>query len=188
MEKILSQQPSDCIKVVLFGPESTGKTTLSKELSKHYDTVWAPEYARAYLQKKWNDVATICEIEDIIPIAIGQTKLENDLLSKANKILFCDTNILETKVYAEAYYKNYSNKALDKAVENLKYTLYFLTDIDVPYEEDDLRDRPNQRQEMFDTFKESLEKYHCRYQVLSGSLEERLIRAKKTIDTLLKNG
>ena len=187
MEQNLKQKESDIIKIVLFGPESTGKTTLSRELSKHYDTVWAPEFAREYLQEKWNDVETICEIEDIIPIAIGQTKLENELLSKANKILFCDTNILETKIYAEAYYKDYSSKILNEAVANLNYTLYFLTDIDVPYEQDDLRDRPDQRQEMFDVFKAGLEKQQCNYQILSGDLETRLGKAKKTIDKLLSN-
>lgn len=186
MEKNLRQTKSDILKIVLFGPESTGKTTLSIELSKYYNTVWAPEFARDYLQEKWNDVATICEIDDIIPIAIGQTKLENDLLKKANKIIFCDTNILETKIYAEAYYHEYSNAILNEAVNNLEYTLYFLTDIDVPYEQDDLRDRPNQRQEMFDIFKKGLERHNCKYQILSGNLEKRLTTAKNTINKLLK--
>tara|TARA_B110000114_G_scaffold38957_1_gene40731 strand:- start:580 stop:774 length:195 start_codon:yes stop_codon:yes gene_type:complete len=51
MEKELTQDPINIIKVVLFGPESTGKTTLSKQLARHYNTVWTPEYAREYLQK-----------------------------------------------------------------------------------------------------------------------------------------
>jgi NadR type nicotinamide-nucleotide adenylyltransferase len=188
MEKNLKQRETDCIRVVLFGPESTGKTTLSIALAKHYNTVWAPEFAREYLQEKWNDAATICEIEDIMPIAIGQIKLENDLLLKANKILFCDTNILETKIYAEEYYKNYSNKTLNEAVGHLTYTLYFLTDIDTPYEQDDLRDRPDQRQEMFDAFKQALKKHKCTYQILSGSIEERMSKAKTCVDKLLANG
>lgn len=188
MDNNLKQKKSDILKIVLFGPESTGKTSLSIALAKHYNTVWAPEYAREYLQEKWNDVSIICEIEDIIPIAIGQTTLENDLLLKANKILFCDTNILETKIYAEAYYKNYSNEILNEAVDNLNYTLYFLTDIDTPYEQDDLRDRPDQRQEMFDTFKEGLENHHCSFKILSGTMKERMKTATKIIDTLLANG
>lgn len=187
MEQDLKQKESDILKIVLFGPESTGKTTLSIELAKHYNTVWAPEFAREYLQEKWNDAATICEIEDIIPIAVGQTKLENKLLSKANKVLFCDTNILETKIYAEAYYEDFSNEILNSGVAALNYELYFLTDIDVPYEEDDLRDRPGQRQEMFDIFKAGLEKHQCNYQILSGDLETRLRTAINRIDTLLMN-
>ena len=145
MEKKLEQKPSDIVKIVLFGPECSGKTTLSKELSKKYKTLWVPEFARNYLQKKWDKQRLICEEKDIMPIAKGQIHSENHLTPKAHKILFCDTNILETKVYAEQYFKNYKNPTLEKAVKNLQYDLYFLTDVDIPYEKDDLRDRPNQR-------------------------------------------
>jgi nicotinamide riboside kinase len=79
MEKNLRQLKSSCLKIVLFGPESSGKTTLSKELANHYKTLWVKEYARDYLQKKWNVEKKVCELEDLIPIAIGQIKLENEL-------------------------------------------------------------------------------------------------------------
>ena len=85
MEKKLRQKPINLIKVVLFGPESTGKTTLSGQLARHYNTVWAPEFAREYLQDKWNNERKICEQQDIIPIAEGQIKLENDLAKKLIK-------------------------------------------------------------------------------------------------------
>ena len=65
MEKRLRQQENNIIKVVLFGPESTGKTTLSRQLAKHYNTKWVPEYAREYLQDKWNREQKICKQEDI---------------------------------------------------------------------------------------------------------------------------
>ena len=61
MEKELKQDPINLVKVVLFGPESTGKTTLSKQLARHYNTVWTPEFAREYLQKKWNNERKTCE-------------------------------------------------------------------------------------------------------------------------------
>lgn len=79
MEEALKQDDINIIKVVLFGPESTGKTTLSKQLARHYNTVWAPEYAREYLQDKWNNERKTCEPKDLIPIAIGQMALENSL-------------------------------------------------------------------------------------------------------------
>ena len=82
MEKNLKQANSDCIKVVLFGPESSGKTTLSRELSKYYNTLWVEEFARKYLQKKWDNEKKICELSDIIPIAEGQIKLENEFSIK----------------------------------------------------------------------------------------------------------
>lgn len=74
MEKELEQQSANCIRVVLFGPESTGKTTLSTALAKHYNTVFVSEYAREYLQKKWDQQKAICSKEDLIPIAKGQIK------------------------------------------------------------------------------------------------------------------
>ena len=68
MEKKLRQQKANILKVVLFGPESTGKTTISLQLAEHYNTVWAPEFARNYLQKKWNNKRKTCENSDLIPI------------------------------------------------------------------------------------------------------------------------
>ena len=68
----------------MFGPESTGKTTLAKQLADHFKTVWAPEFARDYLQQKWDDTKQTCEPEDLLPIAIGQTQLENKALLLAN--------------------------------------------------------------------------------------------------------
>ena len=87
MEEKFKQEPSSIIKVVLFGPESTGKTTLSQDLAKHYNTVWVPEYAREYLQDKWDREGKTCEPKDLLPIAEGQIKLENSLAKKANEIL-----------------------------------------------------------------------------------------------------
>ena len=72
MEKELSQVKSNCIKIVLFGPESTGKTTLSRQLARHYNSVWVREFARQYLQNKWNNERKTCEPSDLIPIATGQ--------------------------------------------------------------------------------------------------------------------
>jgi nicotinamide riboside kinase len=101
MEKNLKQEEANCIKVVLFGPESTGKTTLAKQLAHHYNSVWVPEFARQYLQKKWNNERNTCEQSDLLPIAIGQMKLENNSAKKTDTVLVCDTDLLETKVYSE---------------------------------------------------------------------------------------
>lgn len=71
MEKTLAQRPSSLLKFVMFGPESTGKTTLAQMLAQHYNTQWVPEYMREYLQKKWDEEKEVCKPEDIIPIAQG---------------------------------------------------------------------------------------------------------------------
>ncbi len=187
MEKNLKQQPSNCLKVVLFGPESTGKTTLSKQLARHYNSVWVPEFAREYLQNKWNNERKTCEAKDLLPIAIGQMKLENKLAQKTDSVLICDTDLLETKVYSEAYYSGTCNPILEKFALQNSYDLYLLTYIDTPWEADDLRDKPNERKRMFKAFEDALVKYKKPYVLLKGEKNERLQKAVKHIDELLKN-
>ena len=186
MEKIPDQQPANCIKVVLFGPESTGKTTLAQQLARHYHSVWVPEYAREYLQDKWNNERKTCEEKDLVPIAIGQMKLENELSKKTDSVLICDTDLLETKVYSEEYYGGICDPIIEQhALENT-YDLYFLTYIDIPWEADDLRDKPDEREEMYEAFKKTLMKYHRPFVELKGTKSERLKEAVKEIDLLLE--
>ena len=181
MEKELKQDPINLVKVVLFGPESTGKTTLSKQLARHYNTVWTPEFAREYLQKKWNNERKTCEVSDLVPIAIGQMRLENRLAKRADKVLICDTDLLETKVYSEEYYGGFVDEKLNKASEENNYDLYLLTYVDTPWEEDDLRDRPGLRLEMFTAFENALKKHHKNYILLKGNKETRLKEATLAI-------
>lgn len=186
MEKKLRQQKANIIKVVLFGPESSGKTTLSIKLAYHYNTVWVAEYAREYLQNKWNNERKTCENSDLLPIAIGQMKLENKLVKKADKILICDTDLLETKVYSEEYYGGTVDPLLEKAAAENNYDLYLLTYIDTPWEADDLRDKPEQRLEMFNAFENALKKYDRPYILIKGDKKTRLKTAIKAIDKLLQ--
>jgi NadR type nicotinamide-nucleotide adenylyltransferase len=185
MEKKLRQQKANIIKVVLFGPESSGKTTLSKKLAHHYNTVWVAEYAREYLQNKWNNERKTCVNSDLLPIAVGQMKLENKLVKKADKILICDTDLLETKVYSEEYYGGTVDPLLEKAAAENTYDLYLLTYIDTPWEADDLRDKPEERLEMFNAFENALKKYDRPYITLKGDKKTRLKTAIKAIDKLL---
>lgn len=187
MEEKLKQQASNCIKVVVFGPESTGKTTLSRQLAAHYNTLWVPEYAREYLQKKWDEEKKVCEPKDLVPIAEGQIKLENELSKKVSELLICDTDLLETKVYSEAYYVGSCDPMLEKYALQNTYDLYFLTFIDIPWEKDDLRDKPNEREKMFAHFKKALEDNNRPYVLVKGTKEERLKTAIKEINRLIKS-
>ncbi|WP_179315951.1 AAA family ATPase [Winogradskyella undariae] len=187
MEEKLRQDPSNCIKIVLFGPESTGKTTISRQLAKYYNSIWVPEYAREYLQDKWNNERKTCEPKDLLPIAIGQIKLENELSKKTDSVLICDTDLLETKVYSEAYYQGSCDPILDKYAKNNIYDLYFLTYIDTPWEADDLRDKPDERERMFKAFEVALKSHNKPYVLLKGNEKERLQLAVKHIDQLIKN-
>ncbi|MCK0130218.1 ATP-binding protein [Flavobacteriaceae bacterium F08102] len=185
MEEKLRQEDVNIVKIVLFGPESTGKTTLSRQLARHYNTVWVPEYARTYLQKKWNETRKTCENKDLVPIGIGQIKSENELAKKADKLLVCDTDLLETCVYSQAYYDGYVEQTLQEAALKNTYDLYFLTYIDTPWEADDLRDRPNEREKMFSLFEKALIKHNRPYILLKGNKKERLEQAITAIDNIL---
>ena len=186
MEEKLRQQPSNCIKVVLFGPECTGKTTLSRQLAAYYNTQCVPEYMREYLQRKWDETKEVCVYDDMLQIAEGQMKLENEVAQKVNTLLFCDTNLLELKVYSEAYYDAAVPETLHKiSLENV-YDLYLLTYIDIPWIPDDLRDKPHEREEMFLRFKECLEEHNLPYIVIKGDKISRFEKALTHISQLIE--
>lgn len=179
------QTSSRCLRVVLYGPESTGKTSLAKALANHYQTSWVPEFARSYLQEKWDKQQAVCTLADLPIIAQGQLAAENTAIAQANRLIFCDTNILVTKVWSETHFEGYCAPELYTILAQTHYDLYLLTSIDVPWEKDDLRDRPNDREQMFIYFKQQLEVYNFPFLVLEGSLEERIQKAVNTIDQLL---
>lgn len=183
MEKDLRQQKTNIIKIALFGPESTGKTTLAKQLADYYETEWVPEFARDYLQEKWEENQHICVADDMLPIAYGQTALENEKLANANRYLFCDTNLMVTKVFSEMYY-GFCDPLLNEAALKHEYDLFFLTDIDVPWEKDDIRDTPEGRETVFSAFKQTLIDTKKPFIILSGNKETRLEKATAIIENL----
>ncbi len=166
------------VKLTLFGSESTGKTTLAQQLAMHFQTLWVPEYARIY-QEKHNRLLTY---QDVIPIAKGQLRLEKYYLSKAKNLLICDTDILETKVYSEAYYGQCPSWLLT-AIPKYYADLYLFTDIDTDWEPDGIRDRPDRREVMHKQFEDELVVRQLPFVLLSGSSA---VRFQKAIASILK--
>ncbi|MFD2908913.1 DUF4301 family protein [Flavobacterium ardleyense] len=184
MEEEFKQIATDIIKIAMYGPESTGKTTLSTQLATHYNDGWIPEFARDFLQEKWDKDKEICTEEDLIAIAIGQTKIENEAVLKANKFLFCDTNLLVTKVFSDIFYHR-CDARLEEAAKEHEYDLIFLTYIDVPWEADDLRDSPDDREKTFKIFEKAIVKNGNPYIKIEGNKEVRFKKAVQVIDELL---
>lgn len=187
MEEKLEQKSADSLRIVLYGPESTGKTTLAKQLAERFGTVWVPEYMRTYSQEKWDREGKVLEQSDMLPLAVGQMQLENKLAPQASKLLLCDTNLMELVVYSKAYFRGWVDPLLLKHALKAQYDLYILTYIDVPWIKDDLRDRPDHRESMFLMFKEALDTYNLPYQILRGTYAERLDRAEEMIVELLND-
>jgi HTH-type transcriptional regulator, transcriptional repressor of NAD biosynthesis genes len=184
MEKNYKQKSTNCIRVVIYGPESTGKTTLVKDLARHYNTDYVREFSRDYLQKKWDKFKEKCTVNDLLEIVKGQIQNENKKIKKANKILFCDTNILATKVWSETHFNGYCHPLIKKYSKLFFYDIYILTQIDIPWEKDDLRDRPNNRIKMFNFFKKELDDNNYKYLIVSGNHEERMKQVISFLDKI----
>ena len=173
------------LKIVLFGPESTGKTTLAKKLATHYKTNWVPEFAREYLQKKWDQKGYVCSLEDLPIIMNGQRNLEDEILEKSNRILFCDTNCVVTQIWSQTHFNGYCSEEILSNARKSNHDFYLLTDIDVPWKKDNLRDRPNERKKMLNIFKTTLDEYKFPYKLISGTLKSRIEKSIKIIDKII---
>ncbi len=176
----------ECLKVVLFGPESTGKTSLAKALADHYHTSMVEEYSRSYAATKTQNNEALTKA-DVLPIAFGQMQLENEGLLNANRVLICDTDLLETLVYSKFYYEGYCPDILKKKAFENHYDLYFLTYIDLPWEADGIRDQPHKRDILFEHFLNALKDANKPYVIIKGTYKERLETCVKHIDNLLKS-
>lgn len=186
MAQTTFQKGFNGIRIVLFGPESTGKTTLSKQLAQYFNTIAVPEYAREYLQHKMDHKGNICEYHDLVPICKGQLALENDAVDSAYKFLFCDTDALETWTYSHMYFDKAPSK-IAHIIGNTHYELYLLMDVDIPWVEDDLRDRPDDREEIMNRFRQALEDHDKNYTVISGVGNQRFKNALAAITNHYEN-
>ncbi|WP_352337799.1 ATP-binding protein [Psychrobacter sp. 16-MNA-CIBAN-0192] len=169
--------PKSVTKIVILGAESTGKTTLCRDLAAHFNCQWVSEYMRTYLQDKWNDEQKTCTWEDLLPIAQGQIALENRLAQQAelknDKYIFCDTSLFELMVYAHWYYDD-CPEALTKAALAHHYDLILLTEVDIPWVADDLRDSPHEREAISAFFENMLNRYQIPFKKVGGNRLERV--------------
>ena len=165
-------------KVVVIGPESTGKSTLSKALAAAIDTLWVPEYARAYLEQLNRPYTE----EDLVTIAKGQVASEDDLYSKANKLLICDTDLNVVKVWSEHKYGR-CNSYVKEQIATRKYDLYLLTSIDTAWEYDPLREHPDEamRRHFYNIYQNIVANSGVPWASIEGNEQQRLERALKAI-------
>lgn len=193
-------------KIVIIGPESTGKSTLCKQLANHYNTLWCPEYAREYLTEH----GTTYTYDDLLEIAQGQLRLEDQSLSKVintkyevrstnykngkpgtdykpqtsnYNLLFIDTNMYVMKVWCEFVFDRCHQFILDE-IATRKYDLYLLMNIDLPWTKDELREYPDleSREKLYRIYKDILINQHVPWTEISGADEMRLQQAINAVD------
>ena len=164
----------------ITGPESTGKTSLARELSSHYHTLWVPEYSRDYL----NGLGRPYSADDIARICTKQIELEEEFSQKANQILFCDTDALVCKIWSEEKF-GYCQPFIEKAFRQNIYELYLLCFPDLPWQPDPLRENPHDRGRLFELYREQLENSKLRFTVISGTGAARLALAIRAVNEVL---
>ena len=181
-------------KVVLIGPESTGKSTLAAQLAAHYHTLWCPEYARQYLQEK----GARYQYDDLLEIAKGQLALEDAYAEKAMQhwqaneqrtmvpLLFVDTNMHVMKVWSEFVF-NQCHPYIDMEIISRRYDLFLLTNTDLPWVYDELREQPDARvrQTIFELYHSMLAQQEAAWVAIAGDAHQRLQAAIDAVDNLL---
>lgn len=181
-------------KIVVLGPESTGKSTLCAQLAAHYHTLWVPEFARDYLLENGTDYT----YDDLLHIAKEQQQLENEYAARLQypipnhqspipnpQYLIIDTNQYVMKVWCEVVFGNCHSWILNQAATG-KYDLYLLCNVDLPWVQDGLREYPDleMRRRLFLEYKDLVINDGTPWAIISGSGEERLQAAIHAIDQL----
>jgi NadR type nicotinamide-nucleotide adenylyltransferase len=172
-------------RVVLIGPECTGKTWLARELATHYDAPWATEHARDYVEGHRRALTEA----DVDPIGQGQKATEDAAIARAeaagSALVVLDTDLVSTMVYSRHYYGDCPRWIEEHAARRLA-DLYLLHRVDVPWVPDGLqREQPERRAELFERFQRTLLELGARTADTSGPWDERRRRAVTAVDALL---
>ena len=192
-------------KIVIIGPESTGKSTLCEQLAQHYNTLWCPEYAREYLLEHGMKYS----YADLLTMAKGQIELEDNYESLVKnsesgvqsdppgndaglrtlnaELLFVDTNMYVMKVWCEFVFGKCHQYILDQIAQR-KYELYLLCNVDLPWTHDALREYPDleRRQKLYQMYRDLMINQKVAWTEISGDSQQRFKKAVQSVDSLLK--
>lgn len=175
-------------KVVVIGPESTGKSTLCELLAAHYQTSWVPEYARQYLETN----GTNYSFDDLAKIAVGQIEGEESICNSIQTStlvpgtpVFIDTDLYVIKVWSEIAFNKCDNNILTQ-IANRHYDLYLLCNTDLPWVKDNLREYPSlhTRETIYQHYLDVMIHQQTPWVVIDGNYEDRLANAIKAVDQL----
>src|SRR5664279_192244 len=176
--------PLPKIKIVIIGPESTGKSTLSEQLAVYFETEWIPEFARNYLL----EIRRPYTYEDLLYIAQSQIEQEDRITSTAGSgLIFIDTDMYVMKVWCEYVFRKCHPFILEQIVKR-KYDAYLLCNTDLPWVADELREYPDpeSRERLFYMYKDLMINQSAPWVEISGNYEDRLSKSINFIESLMK--
>ncbi|GAA0877386.1 hypothetical protein GCM10009119_03540 [Algoriphagus jejuensis] len=168
-------------RILILGPESTGKSTLAEDLADHFGEPWVPEFAREYLEK----IDRTYQYEDLLQIGKGQVKTEDQLAKKAEKFLFVDTDLKVIHIWSEHRFGKTDPWVLEQIKER-KYDLVLLTDTDLPWTPDPLREYPEleMRQYFLEKYLYLAQVSGFPYTIISGDRPSRREKAVSLVESL----
>ena len=166
-------------KIIITGPESSGKTTLFNQLIKCYNITGVDEYARKYignLKREYN-------YNDILEIAKNQFQNEQTLLSSNQQFLIGDTDLLTLEIWCEFKYAKCHQYILNNLRKYLP-DVYLLCHPDIPWEYDPQRENPNDRLDLFNIYENKIKSLEVEYHIIEGDIPKRLESAKRIINNI----
>ena len=167
-------------KIVITGPESSGKSTLAKLLSQYYNSTLIDEYAVEYLNNKIGKY----DFRDLLKIAKGQILLEDNAISNnSSKFIFCDTDLITIKIWSKVRYNKVSQKIM-RIIRKRQYDYYLLCKPDIPWTYSKFRENPNDRDWLLGLYEKELIKYNKEYSIISGNSASRIKSSIEIINEL----
>ncbi len=175
-------------RIVVIGPESTGKSTLCIDLANHFQSLWVKEYAREFLLEN----GTAYAFDDLYKIAVGQINNEEEgirsieALQQTPPALFIDTDLYVIKVWSEYVFDRCDNRILS-AIAERKYDGYLLCNTDLPWIKDELREYPDlsTRERLFNHYKDLLVNQHIPWAIVRGAGNERVASAVESVTRII---
>jgi NadR type nicotinamide-nucleotide adenylyltransferase len=168
-------------RILILGPESTGKSTLAEKLAEHYSEPWVPEVAREYLEQLDRPYG----YDDLLQIGRQQMQLEDEMAAGAKNHLFCDTDLRVIQVWSQHRFGKVDPWVLEE-ITRRTYDLILLCAPDLPWQEDPLREHPELelRQQFFDVYQQLTQASGFPWVLISGETAERLSTAIQEVDYL----
>jgi NadR type nicotinamide-nucleotide adenylyltransferase len=161
------------IRIVIIGPESTGKTELAQALAAAFHTSWVPEYAREYIEALNRPYS----LSDVLHIAEEQVEREKLFLCSASRFLFIDTDLIITKVWLDLVY-GCRPPWIEQYLKTIRTGLYLLCKPDIPWIPDPVRENGGaMREVLFDRYRSEIELIGCEWKLVEGLDSARLRNA-----------